>query len=133
MSPNNLAPSQIQPDSHSLFASNQMQQTGAIPTSNGNGGGMLLEGSVDTTFQHAGLDGTTTIGSLNVLFGAIQEGALAKDIFAVFEKYLGNLQTLKNFKSLLALGAVSLANARLGLGSPLLPAGQGQAPAQQQP
>jgi|GEM_PF-1811999 len=113
-------------------ASTTSNPAGGIPITNGNGGGMLIEGSVDTMLQHGGLDGATTLGSVNAIFGAIQRGAFVGDIFAVFEKYLGNLQTLKNFKSLFALAGVGLANARLGLGSPLLPAGQGQAPAQQQ-
>ena len=111
-------------------ASTTSNHAGGFPNSGGNGWGMMLEGSVDTMLQHGGLDGATTLGSMNTILGAIQGGAFAGDIFAVFEKYLGNLQTLKNFKSLFALGGVSLSNARLGLGAALLPSGQGQSPSQ---
>jgi hypothetical protein len=92
----------------------------------------MLEGSVDTIFQHAGLDGATTLGSVNALLTLKGVFAAEEDIFAAFETCLGNIKTRTQFKSLLALAGVGLADARLGLGSPLIPAGQGQAPTQQQ-
>ena len=100
---------------------------GGFPNSGGNAGG-ILEGSVDDAMpQHGGLDNATTLGSVNSIFSAIsQEGVFTGDMFAVFEKYLGNLQRHKNFKSLLALGGVSLTNARLFLGSEIIPSPQGQ-------
>lgn len=111
-------------------ASTTTNHAGGFPNSGGNGGKMI-EGSVDTMLQHGGLDDATTLGSVNSIFSAISQGGVfTGDMFAVFEKYLGNLQTLNNFKSLFALGGVGLTNARLFLGSGIIPSqqGQGQAP-----
>ncbi len=99
---------------------------GGFPNSGGNAGGMFT-GSVDEMLQNGGLDDATTLGSVDSIFSAISQGGVfAGDMFAVFEKYLGNLQRHKNFKSLLALGGVSLTNARLFLGSEIIPSPQGQ-------
>ena len=111
-------------------ASTSNNPAAGFPNSGGNAGGMFT-GSVDEMLQNGGLDDATTLGSVNSIFSAISQGGVfAGDMFAVFEKYLGNLQTLKNFKSLFALGGVSLTNARLFLGSGVVPSqqGQGQAP-----
>ena len=80
----------------------------ALPNSGGNGGGMLTVGSVDTVLQHGGLDGATTLGSMNAIV-EIPNGAFNGDLFAHFESIAGKIQIPpQELKQLLSIPASNL-------------------------